>query len=199
MKKYLPLLFVLIMACSDDDKVLSNKPPFDDYMFALQFWHTPGTSTYSKVDAFSSWGQMEATTNYQEEYVYSTGLDYDGALPSNVTLKVATKESNVFLLEMTGALARWGTKVPESYTGNPELWGSIGCNFKVVIECNPVTEEIIAGSLELWNAKFKFKEDITSRLRISNYEPYEKLWRISSDDQVFTPNADFSISVRLSQ
>ncbi len=73
----------------------------------------------------------------------------------------------------------------------------MGCNFKIMVECNTSTEEIIAASYELWNAKFKSSEDITSAIRISNYEPYENLWTITSNDQPLIANADFNISVRL--
>ena len=196
MKKFLPLLFILIVACSDDDKVLTDHPPFDDYMLVLQFWHTPGTSTYEAVDAFSSTAKLKDSNPYAGDYYYSNKLNSDGQM-SGSTLKVTTKESHLFVVEISGVLGRWGTKVPTNYTGDQELWNSVACNYKVLIECNPSTEEIIAASYEVWNEKFKFKEDITSRMRISNYEEYENLWRITSDDQQFNPDANFSISVRL--
>lgn len=189
-------MFVLIVACSDDDKVLSDHPPFDEYMLAMRFWHAPGTSTYENVDIFSTTAQLKDSNPYAEDYYYFDKLNSDGTM-SGSTLKVATKESNVFALEVSGMLARWGTKVPTSYTGDPELWNSYACNYKVLIECDPSTEEIIAASYEMWNEKFKFKEDITSRMRISNYEEYDNLWLITSDDQPFNPDASFSISVHL--
>lgn len=197
MKKYLPLLFVLILACSDDDKKLSDKPPFDTCLIAVAFSHKPGTSSYEGISAFSGSAYLNDSDLYSE-YYYFDKLNADGSM-SGATLKVVTQESGILALEISGMLARFGTEIPASYTGDPALWNSYGCKYKLLLECDPNTEEIIAGSYEMWNEKFKFKQDIKSRMRISNYQPYEDLWSITSDDQLFSPDASFNITVSLVQ
>lgn len=189
MKKYVLFLFVLALACSDDKDVLSDHPPFDDYRLYLSFSHTPGTSAYAGKDHFLSTGEL-STSVHSEDYHY-----YNEA-PENVTLKVTTSEANVFRVEISGVLGRLGTQIPESYIGNPELWNSIGCNYKLVVECNTSTEQVLAATLDISSDKFRSTQDLTSTMSFSNFQPTEDLWVISTDP---TGNADVTIDVWLVQ
>ena len=199
MKKIFPLLFVTIIACSDDNKRGTDQPPFDDYHLGLEFSHTSGTSTYELVNSFVSSAHLKDSHPVSAgEYFYFDALDSNGEMPAS-TLKVTTKESNVFAMDISGTLTRIGTKIPANYNGDPELWNSEVCYYRLLVECDPEKKEIISASYELWNEKFQIKEDLTASMWVTYDKEYEPIFRVTGFHQRPRPLASFNITVYLTE
>lgn len=202
MKNYTVLFFIILLACAKEDTIISDRPPFDEFWLSTRFDYTRGSSGFSNLKYYNVWGKMRnepVTGGGYWYYLSNTSTENpkgSGQLPAGGSLKVTARQNNIITIEGSGTLPRQGNKLPNLYTGDEALWMPTQCDYRIIVEADTDTKQILKVSFELANGKFVTKQDITNAMEF-HVLTSSNTWVISSIAPMVIANGNITFTFDL--
>jgi hypothetical protein len=187
--RYLLIILVMFLSGCDKDNEMKSKlvaeAPFDEFWLSVRFDYDPSKpNEFTNLQYYNTWAG------------HPQGVEYCYIKDGDEEIKISYS-NDVLTIETHGDLKRTGDRVPVSYTGDPDLWSGLTCNYYVKIQADVSEEKVISGVFNLDNGKFHTEQDIKSIMSFRKIMQQEnEIWSFGKIDGAnFIANADIRFAL----